>query len=170
MAQVFGIIQVGRKRLRTLFDSETTNTFIAAKAAKGLSKTTLKFPRPGNFGGKPRLATEICILIGKLEGHWLDLGAYLLDEVGRDERGRPIDLIVGVLGMRQWNIVLVPNEKRLDLRHFPKEFIEFPEKGAASSSKTGGSQGRRGQGVERRRKLVTEVPGFGWRGFAGGTR
>jgi len=125
MARVFGIIQVGRKRLRTLFDSEVTNCFISAEAANGLPKTTLKFPRPGNFGGKPCVATEVCLLAGKLEGHYLDSGAYVLDEVGKDDQGRPIDLVVGVLGMRQWNIVLVPEEGRLDLSHFTKEFIEF---------------------------------------------
>lgn len=131
MARVFRIIQVGRKRLRTLFDSEVTNCFISAKAAKGLSTTTLKTPRPGKFGGKRRLAKEVCLLSGKLEGQWLDLGAYVLDEVGLDDEGRPIDLVVGLLGMRQWNIVLVPEEGRLDLSHFPKEFIEFPETSAA---------------------------------------
>jgi hypothetical protein len=127
MAKVFGTIQVGRKRLRTLFDSEVTSCLISAQSAKGLPRRTLKFPRPGTFRGKPRLATEICLLAGKLDGNDLDLMAYVLDEVGVDDHGRPLDLLVGVLGMREWNIVLVPDEGRLDLSHFTKEFIEFAE-------------------------------------------
>jgi hypothetical protein len=127
MGRIFGIIQVDGKRCRTLFDSEAPTNYISAQAAKGLSRTRLQVPRPTRLGGKPRMSTEICVLVGKLEGHDLDLGAYVLDEIGRDDKGRPIDLIVGLLGMRQWNIVLVPSEQRLDLSRFPKEFIEFPE-------------------------------------------
>jgi hypothetical protein len=131
MGRVFGIIQVGGRRLKSLFDPEVPNTYIPAEAAKGLPTTRLRIPRRSHVGGKLHMSSKVCLLAGTLEGHAVDLAAYVLKEVGEDEDGRPIDLIVGLLAMRQWNIVLLPEEQRLDLHRVPKGFIEFTETPAA---------------------------------------
>jgi hypothetical protein len=127
MGGVFGTIQVDGKRFRTLFDSGATNTYVAAGAAKGLSKTRLPVSLPTGIGGKARQVTEFCVLMGKLEGKPINVKAYVLDEIGRDNRGRRIDILFGALAMQEWNIVLVPKEERLDLSHYPAELIEFSE-------------------------------------------
>jgi hypothetical protein len=33
--------------------------------------------------------------------------------------------LFGALAMRQWGIRPVPDEERLDLGHYPEEFVEF---------------------------------------------
>jgi hypothetical protein len=66
-------------------------------------------------------------LVGKLEGRPIEVDAYVLDEIGRDDDGRPIDLVFGALAMQRWCIRLVPDEERLDLTHYPAEFTEFAE-------------------------------------------
>jgi hypothetical protein len=131
MGRIFGVIQVDRKRCRTLFDSGATNTYVAVEVAKGLPRKRLPVPRPTGIGGKLRQATEVCLLMGKLEGKPIEVDAYVLDEIGRDENGRPIEILFGALAMQKWNIVILPKEERLDLSHYPEEFIEFPEMPAA---------------------------------------
>ncbi|MBM4036390.1 MAG: retroviral-like aspartic protease [Planctomycetes bacterium] len=134
MGRVFGKIQVNGKRFRTLFDSGATNSYIRAGATKGLLTRPLPVPRPTGIGGKTHQITELCVLMGTLEGKPIEVTAYVLDEIGRDAQGRRIDLLFGALAMQAWNIIIVPKEERLDLSHYPKEFIEFPEAPAAGIS------------------------------------
>jgi hypothetical protein len=49
----------------------------------------------------------------------------IIDEIGKDEDGKPIEVLFGALAMQQWGIRLVLAEERLDLTHYPKEFVEF---------------------------------------------
>jgi hypothetical protein len=131
MSRVFGTIQVDGRRCRTLFDSGATNSYITAGAAEGLSKTHLAVPRPTAIGGKTRQVMELCVLAGTLEGKPIEVKAYVLDDIGRDTQGQPIDVLFGAIAMQEWSIIIVPKEERLDLTHYPSEFIEFPETQAA---------------------------------------
>jgi hypothetical protein len=58
-------------------------------------------------------------------GHKLFTHAMVIDEIGNDEDAKPIQVLFGALVMQQWGIRLVPAEERLDLTHYPKEFVEF---------------------------------------------
>ena len=136
MGRIFGIIQVDGKHCRTLFDSGAKNTYVAAGVAEGLSRTHLAVPRPAGIGGKVRLAAEICCLVGTLEGKPIEVDAYVLDEIGRDEDGRPIDILFGALAMQKWGIRLVPEEERLDLSRYPEDFTEFAESPAPPTTDT----------------------------------
>ena len=49
----------------------------------------------------------------------------MLDEIGKDENGRPIEILFGALAMQQWGIRPVPDEEKLDLSHYSDEFVEF---------------------------------------------
>ncbi len=48
-----------------------------------------------------------------------------MEEIGSDEEGRRIEVLFGALAMQQWGIRPIPDEERLDLTHYPKEFVEF---------------------------------------------
>ena len=65
------------------------------------------------------------ILEGEIEGHPITTHALVLDEIGKDENGRPIEILFGALAMQQWGIRPVPDEDRLDLSHYSDEFVEF---------------------------------------------
>ena len=60
-----------------------------------------------------------------MEGRPILTHAMVLDEVGTDEDGRPIDVLFGALAMQQWGIRLIPEEECLDLSDYPEEFVEF---------------------------------------------
>jgi hypothetical protein len=49
----------------------------------------------------------------------------VIDRIGTDGDGRPIEILFGALAMQQWGIRLVPETESLDLSHYPSEFVEF---------------------------------------------
>ena len=49
----------------------------------------------------------------------------MIEEIGNDEDGKPIEILFGALAMQQWGIRLMPAEEKLDLSHYPEEFVEF---------------------------------------------
>jgi len=49
----------------------------------------------------------------------------VIDEIGQDEDGTRIEILLGALAMQQWGIRLVPDREELDLSHYPEEFLEF---------------------------------------------
>jgi len=72
-----------------------------------------------------RQIQEGCYLVGTLEGKAIEVDAYVLDAIGVDDDGRPIDILFGALAMRKWGIRLLPEGERLDLSRYPEEFTEF---------------------------------------------
>jgi len=65
------------------------------------------------------------ILEGEIEGHPITTHALVLEDIGRDDDGRNIEILFGALAMQQWGIRPVPDDERPDLTHYPKEFVEF---------------------------------------------
>ena len=61
----------------------------------------------------------------RVDGHQISTLALVIDEIGRDEDGKPIEILFGALAMQQWGIRPIPDEERLDLTHYPEEFVEF---------------------------------------------
>ena len=49
----------------------------------------------------------------------------VIDRIGQDEDGTPIEILFGALAMQQWGIRLIPEQERLDLSHYQEEFLEF---------------------------------------------
>ncbi len=49
----------------------------------------------------------------------------VIDEIGNDESGTRIEILFGALAMQQWGIRPIPDEEKLDLSHYPDEFLEF---------------------------------------------
>jgi hypothetical protein len=55
----------------------------------------------------------------------VDGRAMVIDRIGTDEDGAAIEILFGALAMQQWGIRLVPETEKLDLSHYPSEFLEF---------------------------------------------
>ncbi|MFQ6093500.1 MAG: hypothetical protein ACE5OR_12660, partial [bacterium] len=75
--------------------------------------------------GKTYIIRRECMLIAKVEGLWVRTHARILDKIGNDEKGKKIEVLFGALAMEEWGIHPVPEEERLDMTHYPKEFLEF---------------------------------------------
>jgi hypothetical protein len=125
MGRICAEVRVDGNTLWTLFDTGSRNTYISESASRGLRRQTLKSPRKVGLGGRHYQLKFVCILEGRLERKPIDTEAYVIEDLGLDERGRPIDLLFGALAMQKWGIRLIPEEERLDLTHYPREFLEF---------------------------------------------
>lgn len=85
----------------------------------------LKVPNSAILGRKAHQVNQICLLFAEIEGHSVDLQARVIDEIGSDEDGRTIDIILGALAMQEWGIRLdVPNDK-LDWSRYTTDFVEY---------------------------------------------
>jgi hypothetical protein len=125
MRRIRQAIAVDGRGCWTLFDSGARNTYVIPSAAESL-KTS---PTPRTIrtvrGGTVRETTRVALLEGEIEGHPFSTHALVIDEIGNDKDGKPIEILFGALAMQQWGIRLNPTEEKLDLSHYPDEFVEF---------------------------------------------
>lgn len=125
MGRIRDYIQVDGRKLWTLFDSGARNTYVTKEVAENLLTWKMPRPEPVSLGGTKHTITHACMLIGTIQGLWIQAQAWIIDELGNDEDDRRIDVLFGALGMQQWGIRPIPDEDRLDLTHYPKEFVEY---------------------------------------------
>ena len=125
MGRIKQPIKVDGRDCWTLFDTGARNTYVTSTVAKGL-KTSVK-PRTIRtaLGGEIKETNTAAILEAEIEGHPISTHALVIDEIGKDENGTPIEILFGALAMQQWGIRPVPDAERLDLSHYPQEFVEF---------------------------------------------
>ncbi len=125
MGRIREYIRVGGEKFWTLFDSGARNTYIVPAVACHLATTKLPKPFKSAMGGKVHRSATAALLVAQVEGHSISTNAMVIDDIGNDEDAKPIQVLFGALAMQQWGIRLVPEEERLDLAHYPKEFVEF---------------------------------------------
>jgi hypothetical protein len=119
------MIAVDGRECWTLFDSGARNTYVIPSVAELL--TTSPTPRRirSALGGAIRETTQAALLEGEIQGHSFSTHALVIEEIGKDEDGNPIEILFGALAMQQWGIKLNPADEKLDLSHYPEEFLEF---------------------------------------------
>ena len=67
----------------------------------------------------------MCALMARIQNHWVQTHARVVDEIGKDDRDKPIEVLFGALAMQEWGIELDLKNERLDMTHYPTEFVEF---------------------------------------------
>ena len=125
MGRIRQTIKVDGQECWTLFDTGARNTYVIQSVAKALK--TLPTPRTIRtaLGGGVKETNTEAFLHAEIQGHTISTHALVLDEIGKDEDGKPIEILFGALAMQQWGIRPIPDEERLDLSHYPEEFVEF---------------------------------------------
>ena len=126
MARVREMIKVDGRECWTLFDPGVRSTYILNVVTDKLRKTMTPHPIRTVLGGHVKETTCTALLQAQVQGHPVSTHALMVDEIGKDEDGRPIEILFGGLAMRQWGIRPVPDEERLDLSHYPERFVELP--------------------------------------------
>jgi hypothetical protein len=125
MGRIREYIKVGSKKCWTLFDSGAQNTYVVPSVARLLVTKKLSKPFKTALGGGTKKTSTAAILDADVQGHKVVTNAMVIDEIGPDEEGKDIEVLLGALAMQQWGIRLVPKEERLDLTYYPKEFVEY---------------------------------------------
>ena len=125
MGRVRDQIEVKGKKFWTLFDTGARNTYVVPGIARLLSTSRLAKPFRSSLGGSVKEAKKTALLEGTVQGYRFSTHAMVIDEIGNDEDGKPIDVLFGALAMQQWGIRPIPDQEKLDMSHYSKEFLEF---------------------------------------------
>jgi hypothetical protein len=125
MGRIRQMIAVDGRECWTLFHPSTRNTYVVPSVAELLK--TYPTPRPIRtaLGGAIKESNRVALLEGQIQHYPFSTHALVVQEIGTDEDGNPIEVLFGALAMQQWGIRLNPAEEKLDLSHYPKEFVEF---------------------------------------------
>jgi hypothetical protein len=125
MGRVREHIEVKGHKFWTLFDTGARNTYVVPRVSAHLATSQLPNTFRTALGGKVREATQAAVLDADVQGCKISTHAMVLDEIGKDEDGNPIDILFGALAMQQWGIRPIPDQEKLDMSHYSKEFLEF---------------------------------------------
>jgi len=125
MGRVRTAIEVDGTKFWTLFDTGARNTYVVPAVARLLKTgaTTATFRTA--LGGAVRETNTHAVLDARIEGRPISTFAWVIDDIGRDEDGKTIEILFGALAMQQWGVRPIPDEERLDLTHYSKDFVEF---------------------------------------------
>lgn len=125
MGRIKDYLKVNGSSYWALFDSGAVNTYITPEVARKLTKEKLSEPHRVSLGGKSHQLTHRALLNAKIKDRDVSTEALVMDKIGRDETGKEIQILFGALAMEKWNIKLDMRNKRLDMTHYQKEFVEF---------------------------------------------
>ena len=93
MGRIREFIEVDRQKCWTLFDSGARNTYVTPRVASLLATTTLPKAVKSALGGGVKKASKAALLVARIEGHNVSTNAYVINEIGRDEEGKDIDIL-----------------------------------------------------------------------------
>lgn len=125
MGRIRQMIRVDGREFWTLFDTGARNTYVVQSVAQLLSTSKTSRPFRSAIGGQVKETDTTALLEAEVEGRLISTHAMVIDEIGNDEDGTPIEILFGALAMQQWGIRPIPDEEKLDLSHYPEEFLEF---------------------------------------------
>jgi len=125
MGRIKQYIDIGEKKFWALFDTGARNTYLTKEVAANLQTFIMPDTNPVALGGKVHTLREDCRLLCKINGHQIIDTAFVLDGIGIDEDGKPIEILIGALLMQRWGIICVPEKETIDMSHYPNEFVEF---------------------------------------------
>ena len=125
MGRIRQMIKVNGQECWTLSHTGARNTYVIPALATLLTTSKLQKPFRSALRGQGKQTTETALLEAEVEGRRVCTHAMVIAEIGNDENGTPIEILFGALGMQQWGIRLIPGQEKLDLTHYPEEFVEF---------------------------------------------
>src|SRR5258708_685315 len=112
--------QINGKKFWTLFDTGARNTHVVPAVASLSVTKRLSKPCKSALDGSIKKTTRGALLEAQVQGYKVLTHALVVDEIGKDEEGKPIQILFGALAMQQWGIRPIPDEERLDMTHYPK--------------------------------------------------
>lgn len=101
MRRVREHIVVKRRQCWTVFDTGARNTYVVPDVAALLATSQLPKPFRSALGGKVRKASRAAVLDAEVHGYRISTHALVIDDIGKDEDGKPIEVLFGALAMQQ---------------------------------------------------------------------
>ena len=95
MGRVRENIEVKGRQCSALFDTGARNTYIDREVASLLVTSSTEEPIRTRLGGAVQEVRETSVLQARIEGRLIATHAFVIDEIGTDEAGKPIEVLVG---------------------------------------------------------------------------
>jgi len=108
MERIRQMIAVDDRNCWTLFDSGARNTYVIPAVAEILKTSATPGPIRTALGGTIKVARQVALLEGNIQGHPFSTHALVVEEIGPDQDGKSIEILFGAMAMRQWGIRLNP--------------------------------------------------------------
>jgi len=96
------MLKVDGQEYWTLFDTGVRSTYVVSAVAEKLQMTQTPHPIRAALGGRVKVTTCTALLQAEVQGHLVSTHALVVDEIGKDEDGRRIEILFGALAMHQW--------------------------------------------------------------------
>jgi hypothetical protein len=125
MGRVLQKIKVDGRDFWTRFDTGARNTYVVPAVAQLLVTRKMRQVFRSSIGGGVKETDTAALLEAEVEGRPIFTNAMVVDEIGQDEDGKPIEILFGALAMQQWGIRPIPDQERLDLTRYTRTFVEF---------------------------------------------
>lgn len=125
MGRIRQMINVSGRQCWTLFDTGARNTYVVPDVAQLLLTSKMPHPFRSKLVGGTKETDTMAMLNAEVEGCQISTNAMVVDKLGLDEDGKPIEILFGAIAMQHWGIRPVPDQENLDMSHYPHEFVEF---------------------------------------------
>src|SRR5258708_5303129 len=99
MGRVREHIKINGKKFWTLFDTGARNTYVVPRVASQLVTSKLQEPFRASLGGGVKETSQTAILEAIIHGCRIATLAMVIDRIGKDEEGKPIEILFGALAM-----------------------------------------------------------------------
>ncbi len=96
------MMKVDGQECWTLFYTGARNTCVVPSVTPELLTTETPHPIRSDLGGSVKETTRTALLQAEVEGHLISTHAMVVDEIGKDEDGRRIEMLFDALAMQQW--------------------------------------------------------------------
>src|SRR6266478_1560350 len=98
MGRVRQMIAVDGRECWTLFDSGPRNTYVIPEVAQLLNTSSTPRTIRTALGGTVKETNTEALLHAEIEGHSVSTYALVIQNIGHDEDGKPIEILFGALG------------------------------------------------------------------------
>ncbi|MBI4647370.1 MAG: hypothetical protein HY738_12490, partial [Bacteroidia bacterium] len=102
-------------KLLTLFDSGARNSYITQNCVEttGIKPAPVKRPFKVGLGGEERSLKEYVNIDGLLQKKAIIIHPFVVNDLGTNEKGKPIEILFGIMDMEAWFVDLDFRRKKI---------------------------------------------------------
>jgi hypothetical protein len=127
MSRVIKTIEIEGQPVKALFDNGAFNSYLLRKYLGDLPDRMVPVAKPYEvaLGGETIQIRERALINGKIEGLDFDTSVVPVESLGK-ANGHDLDVIIGAITMKAWEITVNPKDGTLGLEGLKRrEFTEY---------------------------------------------
>lgn len=127
MGKIFESFSIDGKVLNALVDTGARRSYVVKSSLlPQIHIEQIDHPFHVGLGGQSREIREVALIRGKIEDVSCEMIAYATEELGVDESGKKIDILIGAETLELWAAWIDMDKRKLDLSALRRgEFTEY---------------------------------------------